>query len=159
MRTMNDEVQYLTAKKVTELTNELEELKTDKRKEVAEQLEYARSLGDLSENAEYQEAREAQGLLEARIKSIENILANAQVVDAGSAGGAVTIGSTVTIVKTGEKEERVYEVVGSAEADMKLRKISHTSPLGMAMMGKKKGQSFEFETPNGVVKYKIVKVD
>ena len=150
--------QYLTKKKFDELTIELAELKTTRRQEVAEQLEYARSLGDLSENAEYKEARELQGALEGRIAELEMILANAQVVTA-EGSGEVTIGSKVAIIKVGEKDEREYEIVGSAEANMRERKISHMSPLGSAMMGKKKGQFFEFETPNGLMKYKIVSVE
>jgi len=153
-----EEKQYLTQEKFGELTKELEHLKSTRRREIAEQLEYARSLGDLSENAEYQEARELQGATEGRIKQLENILATAQVVDSNTKSTEVHVGSKVTIVKVGEKEEREYEVVGSAEANMRDRKISHMSPLGMAMMGKKKGDMFEFETPNGTVKYKVTKV-
>ncbi len=158
---MNDEqqdtTQYLTQKKFNELTRELEDLKTNRRKEVAEQLEYARSLGDLSENAEYKEARELQGALEGRIAELEGILADAQVITSAQSS-SISVGSKVTIMKVGEKDEREYEIVGSAEASMRERKVSHMSPLGSAMMGKKQGQFFEFETPNGYVKYKITKV-
>ena len=154
-----EERQYLTQEKFDEFTKELEHLKTVRRREIAEQLEYARSLGDLSENAEYQEARELQAATEGRIKQLENILAHAQVISGRGVGGEVHMGSKVTIVKVGDKEERVYEIVGSAEANMRERKISHMSPLGMAMMGKKKGETFEFETPNGSVKCKIVRVE
>ncbi len=154
----DEETQYLTQEKFEEFTKELDSLKTVRRREVAEKLEYARSLGDLSENAEYQEARELQGATEGRIKQLEGLLANAHVIDETVKGNEVHVGSTVAIVKVGSKEEREYEVVGSAEANMRDRKISHMSPLGMAMMGKKKGETFEFETPNGTMKYKIVKV-
>ncbi len=154
---MSDDKQYLTQAKLDELLAELEELKTVKRKEVAEQLEYARSLGDLSENAEYKEARELQATIEGRISELEYIIANAEVIKE-SKGDEVAIGSKVKIVKVGEKEEREYEIVGPAEANMKERKISHISPLGAAMLGKKKGQFFEFETPNGMVKYKIIDI-
>lgn len=153
-----EDTQYLTQEAFEDFTKELDTLKTVRRREIAEQLEYARSLGDLSENAEYQEARELQSATEGRIKQLENILANAQVIDESVKGNEVHVGSTVTIAKAGTKEEREYEVVGSAEANMRDRKISHMSPLGTAMMGKKKGETFEFETPNGVMKYKIVKV-
>lgn len=158
---MNEEVQdtaqYLTQKKFNELVAELENLKTNRRKEIAEQLEYARSLGDLSENAEYKEARELQGALEGRIAELGAILADAQVITSAQSS-AVSVGSKITIVKVGEKDEREYEIVGSTEANMRERKVSHMSPLGGAMMGKKEGQFFEFETPNGVMKYKITKV-
>jgi len=153
-----EEKQYLTQEKFTELTSELDHLKKNRRREIAEQLEYARSLGDLSENAEYQEARELQGATEGRIKQLENILATAQVIDTSKKSNEVHVGSKVTIMKVGEKDSREYEIVGSTEANMRERKISHMSPLGMAMMGKKKGDLFEFETPNGLVKYKVTRV-
>lgn len=149
---------YLTQEKFEELTKELNHLKTVRRREIAEQLEYARSLGDLSENAEYQEARDLQGATEGRIKQLEGILAEAQVINTGTKNGEVHVGTKVSIVKQGEKDIREYEIVGSVEANMRERKISHMSPLGTAMMGKKKGESFEFDTPNGAVKYKIVKI-
>ncbi len=101
-----EENQYLTQKKFAEFTKELETLKTVRRREIAEQLEYARSLGDLSENAEYQEARELQGATEGRIKHIEIILSDAQVIDENLNINEVYIGSKVTIIKIGEKEER-----------------------------------------------------
>jgi len=155
---MSDDKQYLTQKKMNELVGELEHLKSVRRQEVAEKLEYARSLGDLSENAEYKEARELQGALESRIAEVEHILANAEVISIKKSSEA-GIGSLVTIVKIGEKDEREYEIVGSTEANMRERKISHCSPLGSAIMGKKKGQKFEFESPAGVIKYKVVNVD
>lgn len=156
---MNQETDnFLTKEKFQELTKELEHLKTTRRREIAEQLEYARSLGDLSENAEYQEARELQGATEGRIKQLESMLSHAQMIDTGSKSTEVLIGSHVQILKVGDKEAREYEIVGSAEANMRDRKISHMSPLGTAMMGKKKGETFEFDTPNGTVKYKVVKI-
>tara|TARA_B100000745_G_scaffold58094_1_gene34419 strand:- start:11484 stop:11954 length:471 start_codon:yes stop_codon:yes gene_type:complete len=148
---------FLTKEKFDEFTKELDHLKTTRRREIAEQLEYARSLGDLSENAEYQEAREIQGATEGRIKQLEGMLAHAQVIEGGKQS-EISIGSKVSIIKVGEKEEREYEIVGSAEANMRDRKISHMSPLGTAMMAKKKGETFEFETPNGIAKYKVVKI-
>ena len=150
--------QYLTQAKFEEFTKELDHLKSVRRREIAEQLEYARSLGDLSENAEYQEARELQAATEGRIKQLEGILSSAKVIDEGKKSTDVHVGSKVSIVKVGDKEEREYEIVGSAEANMRDRKISHMSPLGMAMMGKKKGEQFTFETPNGKMEYKVVKI-
>ncbi|MBF05096.1 transcription elongation factor GreA [bacterium] len=150
--------QYVTQEKFEELTKELDHLRSTRRREIAEQLEYARSLGDLSENAEYQEARELQGATEGRIEQLESILTTAQILDKSSKSNEIHIGSKVTIVKVGEKDEREYEIVGSVEANMRERKISHMSPLGMAMVGKKKGDSFDLETPNGIAKYKIIKI-
>ncbi|PJE74383.1 MAG: transcription elongation factor GreA [Candidatus Taylorbacteria bacterium CG10_big_fil_rev_8_21_14_0_10_41_48] len=157
MTEADQESNYLTQDKFDELTKELEHLKTTRRREIAEQLEYARSLGDLSENAEYQEARDLQASTEERIKKIEEMLSYAQIIE-HKKGNIITLGSAVKIVKQGEREEHTYEIVGSAEADMQQRKISHLSPLGSAMMGKKKGETFEFETPKGKQKYKITSV-
>jgi|SRR3989338_8410382 len=156
---MNDETNYLSQEKFDELTAELEHLKTVRRREIAEQLEYARSLGDLSENAEYEEARNLQAASEDRIRTIEEQLSHARIIEHGKGkGSAVSLGSTVTIQKQGEKEEHFYEIVGSAEANMQERKISHLSPLGSALMGKKRGDLFSFDTPKGTQKYKIVNI-
>jgi transcription elongation factor GreA len=154
---MVDEQEYLTQEKYNELKKELDYLKTTRRKEIAESLEYARSLGDLSENAEYQEARELQAAAEDRIAKLEVMLKSAKIVDRKK-GDSVSLGSKVTIAKAGEKEEHEYEIVGSEEADVHQRKISNLSPLGEAMMGKKKGEAFTFETPNGKMSYKIIEL-
>lgn len=154
---MSDEHTYLSQEKFDELTAELNHLKTVRRKEIAEQLEYARSLGDLSENAEYQEARDLQAATEERIRQIEAALAHVQIIEHGKSA-KITLGSVVTIQKQGEKDDHTYELVGSAEANMLERKVSHLSPMGAALMGKKKGDSFEFDTPKGKQKYKIIGV-
>ena len=154
---MNDEANYLSKEKFDELTAELEHLKTVRRREIAEQLEYARSLGDLSENAEYEEARNMQAATEDRIRTIESELSRARIIE-HTKGTTVSLGSVVTIQKQGEKEEHTYEIVGSAEANMQEHKISHLSPLGSALMEKKKGDVFAFDTPKGPQKYKIVNV-
>jgi transcription elongation factor GreA len=152
-----DENTYLSREKFDELTKELDHLKTVRRREIAEQLEYARSLGDLSENAEYEEARNLQAATEDRIRGIEEQLSRARIIE-HTKGSNVSLGSHVTIQKVGEKDEHTYEVVGSAEANMQDHKISHLSPLGSALMGKKKGDAFSFNTPKGAQKYKIVAV-
>jgi transcription elongation factor GreA len=152
---MNDETNYLSKEKFDELTTELEHLKTVRRREIAEQLEYARSLGDLSENAEYEEARNLQAATEDRIRVIEENLSHARIIE-HSKGSTVSLGSIVTIQKQGEKEEHTYQIVGSAEANMQEHKISHLSPLGSSLMEKKKGDLFSFDTPKGAQKYKIV---
>lgn len=155
---ITDDNTYLSQEKFNELTQELEHLKTVRRREIAEQLEYARSLGDLSENAEYEEARNLQAASEDRIRTIEEQLAHARIIEHKGKGNTVSLGTTVAIQKQGEKEEHNYEIVGSAEANMQERKISHLSPLGSALMGKKKGDLFTFETPKGAQKYKIVAI-
>lgn len=155
---MTDDNNYLTQEKFEELTKELEHLKTNKRKEIAESLEYARSLGDLSENAEYQEAREMQASTEERITQLEHILKNSQIVS-HKKGDTISLGSKVLIQKEGEKDTHEYILVGSEEANIQERKISYVSPLGNAMMSKKKGESFTFETPNGKQNYTIKSVE
>jgi transcription elongation factor GreA len=156
---MNEETNYLSKEKFDELTQELEHLKTVRRREIAEQLEYARSLGDLSENAEYEEARNLQAATEDRIRNVEEQLAHARIIEHGKGNSSsVSLGSVVTIQKQGEKDEHTYEIVGSAEANMHEHKISHLSPLGSALMNKKKGDTFSFETPKGSQKYKIVNI-
>ncbi len=154
---MNEDTNYLSKEKFDELTTEREHLKTIRRREIAEQLEYARSLGDLSENAEYEEARNLQAATEDRIRVIEEQLSHARIIE-HTKGNTVSLGNFVTIQKQGEKDEHTYEIVGSAEANMQDRKISHLSPLGSALMEKKKGDLFTFDTPKGQQKYKIVNI-
>jgi transcription elongation factor GreA len=148
---------YITEEKKHALEAELKDLKGPKRKEILVTLEYAKSLGDLSENAEYHQAREDQGKLEARIAKIEQILQSSQMVKGGG-GDVVEVGSKVVVQKEGSKEEKTYVIVGSEEADMAAGKISNRSPFGEALFGKKKGDDVSFKTPNGAVSYKIVKV-
>lgn len=154
---MSDTETILTREKFDELVKELDHLKTTRRTEIAESLEYARSLGDLSENAEYQEARELQAATEERIRKLEDIIKRAKIIS-HTKGDVVDFGSTVVITKVGDTEEHEYIIVGSEEADMRARKISHVSPLGSAMMGKKKGDEFNFKTPSGKQQYKIISV-
>jgi transcription elongation factor GreA len=148
---------YITKEKRTSLEAELKDLKGPKRKEILDALKYAKSLGDLSENAEYHQAREDQGKLEARIVKIEQILQDSQTVKGGG-GDIIEIGSKVTVQKEGTTEQKNYVIVGSEEADMVSGKISNRSPFGEALFGKKKGDDVSFKTPNGVVNYKIVSV-
>lgn len=152
-----DEKEYLTKEKHQTLSDELEHLKKTKRKEVAEQLEYAKSLGDLSENAEYHEARDMQGVVEDRIQKIESILKNATIVHSHKTE-MVAVGSVLTVIKDGEKNEKVYTIVGGEESDISAGKISMHSPFGEAAMNKKKGQSFTFEAPTGPITYKIIEI-
>jgi transcription elongation factor GreA len=155
----DNQEEYLTQDKFNELKNELDYLKTTRRKEIAESLEYARSLGDLSENAEYQEARDLQASTEERIRKLEAILQSARIVQDSKKSSVVGLGSTVAIQKEGEKETHKYYIVGTEEANMQDRKISYVSPLGEAMMGKKKGETFSFQTPSGKMNYKVVSVE
>lgn len=147
-------MEYLTPEKKIELENELTNLMTVRRKEIADALEYAKSLGDLSENAEYHQAREDQANCEDRIAHLEHMLKNASVVDKHHSG-VVEVGTTVTVVKKGESEERQFVLVGSEEADSFGGKISNESPLGAALLGKKKGDAVTFSTPKGETTYTI----
>jgi transcription elongation factor GreA len=148
--------EYLTKQKNDELTVELKDLKNVKRKEVAEALDYARGLGDLSENAEYHEARNQQADVEERISKLEEILKNAIVVEDKHTDHAM-IGSTVTVEKK-DGTKRTFMIVGSAESDMSQGKISNRSPLGASVLGKKKGELFSFNSPNGKMDYKVIEV-
>ena len=155
---MNDVQEFLTPEKFEELKAELEHLKTTRRKEVAESLEYARSLGDLSENAEYQEARDMQAAIEERINHLEQVMKEAKIVAHDKKGGVVGLGSEVTIQKKGDKSGLTYTIVGSEEANIHEHKLSYLSPLGEALMGKSKGDEFDFDTPAGKQSYKVNKV-
>ena len=148
-------MEYLTLEKKTLLEKELETLTTVRRKEIADALEYAKSLGDLSENAEYHQAREDQANCEDRIVHIEQILKNAVIMETHKTG-AVTVGSTVTVLKKGDKTEKTFALVGSEEADSISGKISNESPLGSALLGKKKGDKVTVHAPKGDIEYTVV---
>lgn len=148
----------VSQEKFDEMVKELDHLKTVRRTEIAKNLEYARSLGDLSENAEYQEARELQAATEERIRKLEDLIKRAKIATDNKKKDVVGFGSTVTIRKGDSKEAHEYIIVGSEEADMRARKISHVSPLGAELMGKKKGETFTLETPNGKQTYTVQKV-
>lgn len=154
---MQTETEYLTKEKFSELEKELAFLKSTKRKEVAEALEYAKSLGDLSENQEYQEARDSQAILEDRIKRLEQILKFAAIVSTASSN-IVSVGSLITVEKESDKSKRSFTIVGSEEANAAAGKISMRSPLGLSAMGKSKGDTFSFETPAGIMSYKIIDI-
>ncbi len=149
--------ELLTQENKEALEAELRELSGPKRREIISAVEYAKSLGDLSENAEYHAAREAQGKLEDRIQQIEYILKHAEVVKK-PADGSIAVGSTVVIQKEGEPNTRTVIIVGSEETDMLSGKISYKSPIGAALQGKKKGEVVSVSTPKGDVAYTIVSV-
>ena len=154
---MQQKGDYITEEKRQALQAELKDLRGPKRKEILEALQYAKSLGDLSENSEYHQAREEQGKLEARIAKIEQVLQSSETVKSGG-GEVIEIGSKVVVQKDGTQEKKNYVIVGSEEADMASGKISNHSPFGEALFGKKKGDDISFQTPNGKVSYKIISV-
>lgn len=148
---------YLTPEGESKLKAELEELKGPKREELAARLRSAIQMGDLSENADYHKAKEDQGFLEGRIQEIEAILRHAVIIEK-SAGDVVSIGSHVTI-QEGDFDPETYHIVSPTEADPRKGRISHESPIGVALMNKKVGQVAEAETPGGRIKFKIVKIE
>ncbi len=150
--------EYITEEKRKALEIELKELQTTRRKEVLDSLEFAKSLGDLSENAEYHQAREEQGKLEERISKIERILKESIIVKTHHST-KVEVGSTVIVKKAGEKEPKRYQIVGSEEANMSQGKISNRSPIGTALLGHKKGDKTSFQSPNGAIEYTIVEIE
>jgi len=154
---MSNEVQYLTTEKHVELTQELHTLKTERRKEVAEHLEYAKKLGDLSENAEYHQAREEQAEVEDRIGRLENLLKHATITRMHGKD-VVTIGSTVSLEKKDDNKAVIFTIVGSEELDMVQGKISNLSPLGSALLGHKKDDIITVVTPKGKMEYLIASI-
>jgi transcription elongation factor GreA len=139
---------------------ELQRLKSADRPAVITAIAEARSHGDLSENAEYEAARERQGFIEGRIIELETKLANAQIIDPKllDEDGRVVFGSTVDLTDTSSKEPVKYQIVGEDEADIKLAKISYSSPIAKALMGKSAGDVAEVRTPGGIKEYEIVDV-
>lgn len=149
----------LTAEGLKELQAELETLKTEGRAEIAEKIKIARGYGDLSENSEYDEAKNEQAKIEARIVEIEAMLKNCEVI--GEVKGkpkAVTLGVKVKVYDAEFEEENEYQVVGSNEADPRNGKISDESPVGKALMGKKVGDEVTVEAPAGEIKLKILEI-
>lgn len=154
---MDQSANYITEEKRQELEIELKYLSGPKRKEIIEALKYAKSLGDLSENAEYHQTREDQGKLEERISKIEHILQSSTVVSKGESD-TIQVGSEVVVQKENSNDKKTYTIVGSEEADMLKGKVSNRSPFGEALFGKKKGDSVTFKTPSGLINYKIISV-
>lgn len=152
-----ERVTMITAEKKAELEAELIQLKTVVRPAIGDRLMAARALGDLSENAEYQTSREEQGKNETRIQQIESVLKYAKVIER-SGSDKVELGATVVVKKIADDTEKTYVIVSDAEADIMANKISTSSPIGSAMVGKQSGQTFTLETPRGVVEYKVVSV-
>ena len=157
---MTPDIDYLSKEKHKELEKELLQLKTVRRQEIANDLEFAKSLGDLSENAEYQQAREAQAKLEDRINQLEVLLKSAIIVSSKHKSDAIGIGSIVEVKKEGSSDMQKYQLVGSEEADMAAGKLSIKSPLGEALYEKKKGDIVLFKAPNGQqLSYTIVSIE
>lgn len=157
---MTDKKNILTYEGLKSLEEELHDLKVNKRREVAQKIKEAREQGDLSENAEYDAAKDEQRDIEARIEEIEKILKNAEVVVEDEVDvNVINIGCKVTILDLEYDEEMEYKIVGSTEANSLKGKISNESPVGKALIGSKIGDVIEVETQSGNIKYKILKID
>ena len=154
----NEKKMLYTQEGFDELVRELDYLKTTRREEIKEAIAVAKGFGDLSENAEYDEARNDQAKTEARIKELEELVANAQIVDESKMDmSVVSLGSSVTVYDVEEDEEIVYNIVGSNEVNPVERKISDQSPIGKALMGQKAGSSVTVELPSGEVIHMDIK--
>jgi len=154
---MKNNETLITAEGLEEITKELEELKLVKRKEISEKIKVALAFGDISENSEYDEAKNEQANVESRIAKLEYMIKNAKIIKETKQKGIVNIGSKVTIKDIEFDEIMQYTIVGSAEADPFKGKISNVSPLGKALLGKKLGEIIEVASPAGdMIKYEVV---
>ncbi|MBQ9624635.1 MAG: transcription elongation factor GreA [Clostridia bacterium] len=156
---MSEKEVILTKEGYEELEKQLEYLKTEKRYEISEQIKQARAFGDISENAEYDEAKNEQARVESEILEIESKLRHAKIVsETDVKKNVVGVGKKVVVHDFDEDEDLELTIVGSTEADPKQGKISNESPIGAALIGKKKGQEVEVETPAGMLKFKVLKI-
>ena len=149
----------LTQEGYNNIEKELEFLTTERRAEIAERIKVALGFGDLSENSEYDEAKNAQAANETKIAELENKLRYAKIIDESEIDTkTVQVGNTVKVLDMEFDEEECYTIVGSTEVDLSQNKISNESPIGSALMGAKKGQVVEAQAPAGVIKYKVVSI-
>ncbi|MBE5895640.1 MAG: transcription elongation factor GreA [Lachnospiraceae bacterium] len=158
---MAEKKNLLTREGLKKYEEELQELKSVKRKEISQKIKEAREQGDLSENAEYDAAKDEQRDVEARIEELEKLLKNVEVVDVEQVDGKVTkaaFGCSVKVLDKELKEEMVFTIKGASEADSLNGSISNESPLGKALIGAKKGETVEVEAPVGVIKYKVIDI-
>ncbi len=156
---MTEKEVILTPDGLKKLEEELEQLKSVKRREVAERIKIAISYGDISENSEYEDAKNEQAFIEGRIITLEKMLRNAKIINNDEVDvNTVSVGSTVNVRDLEFRDEMEYKIVGSAESDPLQHKISNESPLGKALLGKKKGDMVEVTAPAGIIKYEILDI-
>ncbi|AET58333.1 transcription elongation factor GreA [Paenibacillus terrae] len=156
---MSDKEVILTQEGLRKLEDELENLKSVKRREVAERIKVAIGYGDISENSEYEDAKNEQAFIEGRVITLEKMLRNARIINSDEIEtDVVGVGATVTVEDMEFRDVTEYAIVGSAESDPLQNKISNESPLGKAMLGKKKGTVVDVTVPAGVIQYKIVDI-
>ncbi|MFH1781023.1 MAG: transcription elongation factor GreA [Patescibacteria group bacterium] len=153
----NQKQTYITEEGLNKLKEELDILKNTKRKEIANRIKEAKELGDLSENAEYQEAKEEQSFVENRVLELESIIRNVNLIKKDKKANDVVVGSTIEVEKDGGNKF-TYTIVGSSEADPTKGLISNESPIGMAFLGKKVGEETQVEAPSGAIKFKVLKI-
>jgi transcription elongation factor GreA len=154
MNDKKEDKKYITEEKRDELKEELDHLTNTRRQEIAQEIERAKEMGDLSENAEYQQARAEQANLEGRISEIKELLKSAEIVEHENTG-TVEVGSTVSIRKKHSSKETEYKIVGEEETDMSKGFIAHTSPVAQALLGHEEGDQVSIDTPNGTTEYTI----
>lgn len=151
--------EYVTKETFDKMREELQRMKAIDRPAASKAIGEAREKGDLKENAEYDSAKEAQGMLEARIKQLEGIIANSKIVDPATIDTSkVAILTKATIINMATKKTVTYQIVGEKEADLKAGKISASSPIGKGLLGKAKGQIAEIQAPNGLMKFKVIDI-
>ncbi len=154
-----EKVNYVTEEGLQKLKDELDLLKGTKRREVAERLKIAIGYGDLSENSEYDAAKNEQAHIEARIVTVENLIVHSKIINQEEIGeGVVHIGSTVVIAEVPDGEHETYTIVGTTETDPHLGKISNESPIGSQLLGNKEGDTVKVEVPTGAIMFKIIEI-
>ncbi len=160
MADIDDKQVLVTKEGLAKLKDELKNFEEVRRKEVADRLKEAISYGDLSENSEYEEAKNEQAFVEGRIIELQKMIENAQIItDSKAKADSIQIGTTVTVQNLTEHDDpETYTIVGSTEADPTEHKISNESPIGAALLGKHKGDTFKVKVPAGVFEYKVVKI-
>lgn len=157
---MEEKVNILTKQSLKKLKDELEDLKVNKRKYIAGKIKEAREQGDLSENAEYDAAKDEQRDIEARIEELENIIKNSKILDTKKIDyDKVHMGSKVKVRDQATRRETVFQIVSTQEVNSRERKISYESPVGAALMGKEVGEVVEVTTPAGQIRYKVVEIN
>ncbi len=153
-------ISYMTQEGYDKIMADLDQLKSVERAQIAKEISEARDKGDLSENAEYHAAKDAQGLLEAKINKLELQLADSKIIDESNIDTSqVSVLTTVTIKNRKNNKQVAYKLVSEAEADLKLKKISVTSPIGSGLLGKKVGEIAEVTVPTGIIEFEIISID
>lgn len=152
---IEDDILYVTPEGLQQMKDELHNLKTVRREEVAQKLEIAIKQGDLKENADYHDAKEEQGFIEGRIRQLEDMLRRAKLIEHTGPSNVVRVGSTVTVSEDGSDEMETYTIVGAHEADPIKGRISNESPIGSALLGAKAGQTVSAATPAGMINFLI----